>query len=357
MEFPNHYSQNLFFREAYLSYSDESSELKMGQQIISWGKSDGINPTDYLSAKNYKFLNPDEEVKRQGSVSLNYSYTPNQGASPFNYQFVFQANHPETKLLIPEQKLPTGINFKADSEAAPIFSNDAMEFAFKVSYLKSSYDFSLSYFHGFAHLPEYFFNPVTLSIVPFHPKENAFGGDASFTWNDFIWRAESALILLENGSESDPLRGLVEPNHWDSVVGVERPFLSDFRVQLQMLYRYHFAWQAPQDFQAQNQALTQIYRAVGSANALLLNYLEASNLGATLRIAFSNETSNWSADLFLLGYFSTNQDYLLRPEIAYKIMDNAKLTLGADLYGGSANRPLGALKSKSVAFFEAKILF
>ena len=51
-------------REAYVAYAHKGLEFRAGRQIIPWGKSDAVNPTDFLSAKDYTFLNPDEEVRR-----------------------------------------------------------------------------------------------------------------------------------------------------------------------------------------------------------------------------------------------------------------------------------------------------
>jgi hypothetical protein len=93
-------------REAYVSYLGEGYDIRLGQQIIPWGKSDGINPTDYFTAKNYTFLNPADEVKRQGAPGASLSFTPEKGTSPFTIQGVFQAYYPQTKLLIPDTVIP-----------------------------------------------------------------------------------------------------------------------------------------------------------------------------------------------------------------------------------------------------------
>lgn len=69
-------------REGYVTYARNGWEFRMGQQIIPWGKSDAINPTDFLTAKNYTIFNPDEEVRRVGAVSLWLTWTPDHGNSP-----------------------------------------------------------------------------------------------------------------------------------------------------------------------------------------------------------------------------------------------------------------------------------
>ena len=354
---PNSGSVQSNLREAYVSYSKPGHEIKVGQQIIPWGKSDGVNPTDYFTAKNYTLLNPDDEVKRIGAPALHYNFTPDQGNSPLNFEVVVQAYYPQMKLLIPDTAIPNGLQFQKYPNTPTAFQGNSMEYGFKLSYLKSDYDFSISAFKGFSQYPEYIFNPRTLAVSPINPAERAFGADASFTTGAYIVRLESAVHILDNGSSSDPLYGLVEPNHWDSVIGVERPFLTDFRIQVQFLYRYHLEYEDPSLNASPVPMLNQIQQTVAQANALILNYQRQSNPGATLRLSYSNETSNWSGDIFLLGYFGGGQDHLLRPQIGYTPVTNLKLQAGLDLYGGAESRPLGALHDRSDAFFEAKYQF
>ncbi len=348
------FEQNL--REAYLSWSAAGQDLKIGQQIIPWGKSDGVNPTDYFTAKNLTLMNPDEEVKRFGAPGIHYSYTPNSGNSPINIEAVVLAYYPQVKLLIPDAVLPMGISLQKYPEAPAPFTASTMDYGLKFSYLRSNYDFSVSAFRGGMQYPEYILNRYNLQIYPINPKETAFGADGSFTWDSYIVRLETALHLPDNGSNTDPLFGFVEPDHWDTVVGVERPFFTDFRIQVQALYRYHLYYRAPV-FNSPNPQLNFVMAQIGQANALLLNYQEQSNPGATFRISWNKEDSNWSADFLMLGWFGSGQDYLLRPQVGYTPITNLKLQAGMDYYGGAPNTTLGALKTLSDAFFEAKYVF
>jgi hypothetical protein len=343
-------------REGYVSYVTNGSDLRVGQQIIPWGKSDGVNPTDYFTAKDYTILNPDDEVRRFGAPGVNFSFTPDSGNSPFTFQFVGQAFYPQTKLLIPDQVIPASVRFQKYATAPDPFTAGAMEFGIKASYLKSNYDFSLSFYQGYAHMPEYIFNPRNSQIYPINPQETAVGGDGSFTYGDYIIRLETALHLPQYGTAQDPNFGLVQPDHWDSVVGVERPVFTDFRIQVQALYRYQLYYRDPSTYQNANPTLQAIQQTVGRANTLILNYLEQSNLGATFRFGYANEASDWGADIFLIGYFTSN-DFLFRPQVSYKVREGLKLMLGADLYGGSPGQTFGALKDDSDVFFEAKYLF
>ena len=44
-------------REGYLYLRRPGLEVRAGQQIIPWGQADAVNPTDFLTAKDYTFFN------------------------------------------------------------------------------------------------------------------------------------------------------------------------------------------------------------------------------------------------------------------------------------------------------------
>jgi hypothetical protein len=347
---PDTGSARVRVREAYYYYLGEGIEFRAGQQIIPWGRSDGVNPTDYFTAKDMTLLNPDDEVRRLGAPGLNFSFTPRGGASPFTLQWVLQFTYPQMRMLIPDQSIPAGISFEKLAPAPDWFRSDSMETGLKLSYLGSAYDVSISAFRGRSHYAQYVFDPGVGGIRAVHPGETAVGGDASFTWDALVFRLETALHMPDNGTREDPNFGLVQPWHWDSVLGVERPLGDEFRIQAQFLYRWHL-------FYPSATAFLPIQVAVGNANALILNYQDQGNPGGTLRLAWQKEGSNLSADVFMVGYFAGGESFLLRPQVGYTPVTNLKFIGGADLYGGNEARPLGALRSRSHVFLEAKYVF
>ena len=279
------------------------------------------------------------------------------GTSPLTFQFVFQAAYPQTRFIIPDTVVPAGIQVNRYPDSPVLFEAKSMEYGLKVAYLKSDFDLSFSLFHGFTSFPEYVFNSLTQTIVAINPAESAVGSDGSFTFKSYIVRWETALHLPENGQANDPLFGLVEPSHWDSVLGIERPLFQDFRIQVQALYRWHLYFRDEPYTSSANPVVNQIQQGVARANATLLNYRRRGNPGATFRLAYAKERAVWTADLFLVGYFATGQDFLLRPQVGFTPRENLKLLAGLDLYGGDVSGPLGALHVQSDAFFEAKLLF
>jgi hypothetical protein len=346
-------------REGYVEYFAGGFQARVGQQIIPWGKSDGINPTDFLSAKESSFLNHDSEVTRVGGVSLLLSFTPQGGASPWNLTAVAQPYFPESTYLVPPTALPSGVTLEETERPSRNLENT--EFAGKLSYTGQSWDASASYFHGFQHRPEFVklshtvLSP-TLTLIRlarrFH-RVNAAGMDASFSQGAWIYRIESAYTWTENKDGSNPL---ITPTHWDAVAGVERALFEKLRMNVQLVSRYFPRYTDPGQATGASAVEAAINRQIAAANALLQQYQRQWHTAATLRLAYAPEGSDFGAEI--LWYHGLNDDdYYLRPLLSYGLAESLKIFLGYDHYGGPADKSIGSLRSYNAIFSELKYTF
>jgi hypothetical protein len=346
-------------REAYVQYQRGGVEVRAGRQIIPWGKSDAFNPTDYLTAKDLALLNPDDEVRRIGATSLLASWTPQAGNSPWTFSLVWTPVFPRTKLLVASSVLPENVTLTGRIET--IDSNvQNSELALKSSYTGQGWDASVSVFRGWNHIPKFTLVGLSgtesapqISIGQAFHRVTALGGDVSTSWGDWVFRGETAYIWTENPDGTNPF---IEPTHWDSVIGIERPLGSDFRVQGQLLVRIMPRFLPLDETPGAPGVPAAVNIAIVKANALLLGYQDQTRPAITLRPSYSNETLGLEAELFLLHNFM-GHDSLLRPKLTYRITDGFKATLGSDIYRGPSDRPLGALQSYNSVFAEAKYTF
>src|SRR5262249_15827903 len=53
-------------REAYLDVSVGAVDLRLGKQLIVWGRADRLNPTDNLTPRNFTLLVPEDDDQRLG---------------------------------------------------------------------------------------------------------------------------------------------------------------------------------------------------------------------------------------------------------------------------------------------------
>jgi hypothetical protein len=344
------------FREAFAGYSNEGFEIRLGRQIIPWGKSDGINPTDYLTAKNLAFLNHDSEVQRSGGAGVWSSWTPAEAPS-WNFTAVANPYFPEGNFLIGPDVLPAGVTMK--TAAKPEMTAENLETAAKLSFTGESWDVSLSGFKGFNHFPEFTESSHTLAapgvvlvdLSRVYRRQSAVGFDFSYSGEKWIYRIESAFIWSENHDGSNMLS---TPSHHDTVAGVEHPIGDDFRIQAQIVYRYYPNYRALDTVTGADPVSAQVNREIAEANALLFQYQDRENTSTTIRFSYLKEP--WDAEIFLIENWR-GQDFLVRSKISYASTDQLRYTVGSDIYGGPGHRSLGALNSYNSVFAEAKYTF
>jgi hypothetical protein len=221
-----------------------------------------------------------------------------------------------------------------------------------MAYMGDSFDLSFHAFRGYAHQP--YLQLRGNELVDEFQAIRALGMNASWTLgqeNEWVVRLESAYI------DTDRVRGLAQPSHWDTILGLERTFFQDFRLQLQGIARTHFGWQNPAQLEGFLPAELPFYTRLSTTNALLLNYQERTRIGGSFRLAYQSPDFAWEPEIGGIGYVFGGSDYLFRPRLHYRWSDALRLTTGADVYGGDRNRPLGALYSISALYLQAMMFF
>jgi hypothetical protein len=346
-------------REGSISYSKLGFDFRAGKMILPWGKSDVINPTDFLTAKNYSFFNPDDEVRRIGSISLFLAWTPNQGNSPFTITVVGTPVFAQTQLLLAPGQIPANISLNTTPQT-PTASLANSETALKVAYTGNQWDASLLFFRGWNHTPLFQATAVTgalpnlgVNAIETFQRYKALGGDASFVTGKWVLRAETAYVWTENDDGQSPL---LQPSHFDAVAGVERPLGDDFRLQVQGLIRYYPQFLPPSQATGATPVLTYVNQQIALSNALVQNYQDQVRPAATARFAYSNEKDGIEAEIFILANL-VGGDYLVRPQFTYACTDALKLIAGLDYRAGPADRPLGALAPYNSVFTEVRYVF
>ncbi len=316
-----------------------------------------VNPTDFLSAKDYTYLVPDDEVRRVASTGLLASLTPNEGVSPWNITLVWMPLFAQSKWLISKDVITQQTVVGGVETPEPLFENG--EVAAKLIYTGESWDSSLSAFSGWDHRP--FLKEINHTVIPpisanlnqgFN-RINALGADGSYTNGKWVYRGEAAYVRTPN---HDGLNTLVEPSFINSVWGVERPISDDFRMQAQFLFKYYPQYTAIDQTTGADLISQVINRQIAQTNALIFRYQEQSQPGATLRFSYANSENHIDTEIFLIQYFNGG-DYLIRPKVSYAWTDVFRTTVGVDYYGGPPDRALGASSAYNSVFLEAKYSF
>ncbi|HEY5599276.1 MAG TPA: hypothetical protein VIK48_01185, partial [Candidatus Manganitrophaceae bacterium] len=177
-------------REGYIDIGAGPIDLRIGQQIIVWGRADRINPTDNLTPRDFTLLVPDDDDQRLGTLALKGTYFIGQTSITAIWLPHFKPNRiplrPPSPPLVFNEKRPDGIDPQG---------------AFKIDRTGGVVDWSLSYFHGFDLFPDMAMdlsNLPSVHLVLESHEIDVIGADAAATVGRFGFRGEAAYTFTED---------------------------------------------------------------------------------------------------------------------------------------------------------------
>jgi hypothetical protein len=147
---------DLDLQEAYFDYYTDWLTVRVGRQLITWGKADEINPTDVLNPQNLSNIQEEKLIRKTGI----FAFKTNWLFADFDLEAVWK---PEFKpMLLPEPGsrwfpfvLPGGIT-DLPPFTLPGKGFEDTEWALRLLRTFGMFDFSLTHFNGWDHI----FTPV-----------------------------------------------------------------------------------------------------------------------------------------------------------------------------------------------------
>lgn len=336
----NRYRDGIDYRmrmlQAYVALHWEKTDIRIGQQIVAWGRADGINPTDNLTPRNYRVMLPLEEDQRFGIAALKIdraltdAWTLSTFVSPF----------------FTPSRIPVVTGNYSIVEERPARTFDNTEIGVRLDRTGTGLDGSVSFYRGYNLLPNFrgaVSSPSTL--VEYYDKVNVIGADIAANLDRFGLRAEVAYSHPE--SSGTPNSRLPQ---WFYVIGADRTFSETLNVNVQLVGRHIEAYRDPAVQTDPTLAGT------GTINAIINNQQSQTSYGISSRI--SDRWYNDTVSVELLLYVGlTRSDTYLRPLITYAIDDHAQVMCGAEIYHGSDNSLFGRLAKNSGPFIELRYNF
>jgi uncharacterized protein DUF1302 len=322
-------------REAYLAWFGDRHELRIGRQIIVWGRADRLNPTDNLGSRDARLLVPEDDDQRRGSLMLRERLVLDDVTTLDLFWLPeFRPNR------FPIRMPPPGIALKDVDHAW-----EPAQFAAKLERTGGDLDWSLSYFDGLDRNADFALQPAAFRLV--HNRIRVLGADAAATVGRYGLRGEIAYTHTEDGNGDDPA---VKNPFLFAVVGGDRSFFQYLNVNLQYFARLTRHHQDPLDIV--NPGL----RAAATGAAAAAGQLDAFQHGMSARIAYSWLNETLDTELAAIAVFSDGS-VALRPKIVYRAADALRLTLGADLLRGGDTDAFGRLRDNSTVFLELRYGF
>jgi hypothetical protein len=314
----------LEIKEAYAGISSNSVDVLLGEQIISWGRTDGFNPTNNITLNNYFFLsaNPDDQKIPNFLLKTDFRITPQIDweiiaiplfrPSLYRYDlFDMGSNVSFADALLPEKS----------------FKNASL--ATKINFELPVIGFSASWFRGYD--PFYGFDlknidfstgsPIITYIPSFYQK-NTIGLDFSLPLGTWIIRGEGAYTITKNDDHK-----IFIPNKDLAYVAALEHSFGGFLTILQYIGKSTLNFTVlsqpvltdPTNMMAQLQYATEkIQYESASFNRKIFHQQEKTDHALSLSVSrdFSYETVNAE----LSGYYDfTSKEYMFRPKVSWKI--------------------------------------
>lgn len=283
-------------REAWIEIYLGSLDFRLGNQIISWGRADGINPTDNLTPKDYsKFKNNEDDYKIANISYRARYYLPN---------ITFEG------VLIPFYKY-SEIFYETDNKEII-----DLIYALKITLQNSIFEGSLSWFDG--RQPE-------AGLSGFNTRSAAeqivLGADFVFTFNKLSLRGETAYSYTQDYTVYTYI-----PNpeiEW--IIG----FDTDFIPEVTLGFQYYGKWIEDWNKLEINNA----YAIIKDFNRLLWNQTKEyqNNISSIIKLKLFHDTIN--LDLFG-NYNITTEEIQSRIKLHWNLADALNFYTGVNYVSG-----------------------
>jgi hypothetical protein len=226
--------------EAYFEYTQASWDVKIGRQIYSWGKADGLRITDVLSPCDYsEYITRDFDETRIPVDSVKYRYLFPKADLELVWIPIF------TEAVYPTGKdNPWYVGTDQDATINPAEKvEDKLknsELAMRLSFHLKGIDFSFSTAYLWDDEPAYHLTGDH-TYTPRYHRLRFLGVDLSKPVNDFVIRFESAYYQGKYFA-AENISGVLKKDYLYSLVGLDWYPGNNWTVSTQLASKYIFAY-------------------------------------------------------------------------------------------------------------------
>ncbi len=354
-------------REAYADLYAGKVQIRAGKQISSWGRADGINPTDNLTPKNYFTRSSDPDDMRLGNYILRGQLRP------WNFLKIEVDIVPwyvPSRYRFDLIDLPSFVSISDVSH--PGFVWDKTTAAAKLDLVLPAVEGSVSWFSGYDALPVLRpgalpappFNDFNLQLLQVPFRQQTVGADFATIILKTGIRGEIAWKKPGITDTEDPLLPEAE---FQWVVSLDREF-GPVRLILGYNGKYipdFTPADPPQEFDPAMLTNPAVWP--------LLDGLLTSSIGYYNRILF-DQTDQWSHALLVRPSIElfhetlgievnslinfTTEEYMVYPKISWHLSDGVLAVLGYQFYDGPDNTRFSWIKNAlNGPFFELRITY
>jgi len=331
------YQTQLRLDDTYLQGSITNSlDLKIGRQIVVWGKSDSIRVTDVINPLDNRLpgLTDIEDLRLSvGMLKLDY-YT---GAWNVSVMAILESRimleaAPRGEFFPVDEVFPSGAPNPFIDLETPKSSLDNMQYAFALNGVFSGWD--LSFYAADVLDQKWHLNQEKRTREV--SKVKMLGSAVNIASGSWLFKSEVAYLNgVRYNSTTDA------KNRLDILLGLDYMGISDTVLSLEIANRHIF------DYEKQM-----------SQNVVIPDYVDENELQTAIRAtrSFMNDTLNASA---LVSMFGTSWEYggFTRIWLEYDIMDALSSNVGVVDYIGGERPFMDAIKNNDRVFADITYSF
>lgn len=216
-DWSNEYRTRLFLNELFIDLFFENIDIRIGQQIVNWGQTDGINPLNNINPIDFTdFFESGNETRPIFATRVKYYFRNAQVdfiLSPVFAPSLLTTDRRNRWLnlpdVIPNPADPTRfLNASYQFESAQFEHNikDDFQIGLKVSNSSKWGDWGFSYYYGYNDVPKYLstvqqesLDSVSISLSPSYYKWHVAGLDFATSIGPWGLRGELGFFFSENG--------------------------------------------------------------------------------------------------------------------------------------------------------------
>ncbi len=342
-------SQRERVRELYWRQAFGPVDVRAGRLMPAWGRADGLNPTDNVSARDYTLLAPEDADLRAGRNGAQIDFALPHAAGQSSALSVYWLAQGDSH-RIPLTRIE-GVTYRI--QAPP--TRDS--WALKWDYSREGMDGSLSYYDGTDLMPDLSLAALSFSGIDIalrNARVTVWGADLSVQRGAIVWRAEAAHARprVEEGvgefAHKRPAFTVVGGPEWSGggwTVGTQA------------------VWQWVRGFRSPNGIVNPIARDVAWRQAATANQVAAQQGGVTVRLARRALNDNLLLETTLFALWpvqeanSHSSSGVWRSKMDYALDDHWNLQFGHERLFGPPYSQTGQLIKNRLAYVQLRRSF
>lgn len=326
----NNNETDIILREAYIDISPSIFNIRLGKQILPWGRTDMIKPTDNITPQDLRYLYTDPNDMRLGSFLLNSSVNL---SSSVKFQSIVIPFYTPNLLPISLFEFPDNVTYEDMQKPRSYLKQSGI--ALKLDMRTSHYDVAFSYLNAYALQPalasNYTFNsPTSINYTFFQEpwRQQVLGFDAAFNLNSWAYRFEGSYVHPDENSSNY----YIPYPQVQFSLGLDKNsgplnILCEYNVNIVPNYA---------SLSVPSNPVLLLQHEINSYNQLFYRQTDFFSHQVFVRIALNLFHETLSVE-FPLAYNISTEDYLLSAHIVYHIVDALDFKFGAQKYGGPDN--------------------